>query len=214
MKYFVCIYNYLFDKGAKQQRSKKSPVPALLLQGKACGRGYTQIPSGSSKNQNYLHTKLAAFTLLELLVGMVISSIVIAAAFSAWSIISRQHAQYRTRHEASTEASFFSSRLRRDFAQAAAYSGQPNTLTLQLRNQTVQYKNVPPVVVRSIGLHTDTFRVEVANWTFTADSTGIARLQLEMNVNHTPLPLLLTRQRSAAEQLSLLSNPPPHENGY
>ncbi|MCU0436180.1 MAG: hypothetical protein MUC87_22175 [Bacteroidia bacterium] len=142
---------------------------------------------------------------------MVISSIVIAAAFSAWSIISRQHAQYRSRHEASTEASFFSSRLRRDFAQAHAYSGQANALTLQLRHQTVQYKNIPPVVVRSIGLHTDTFHVDVSRWAFTADSTGTAQLQLQISVNNMPLPLWLTRRRSAAEQLS---NPAQSNNGY
>jgi prepilin-type N-terminal cleavage/methylation domain-containing protein len=160
---------------------------------------------------------VAAFTLLELLVGMIISSIVLAAAFSAWNIVGRQHALYRSRHDASTEASFFCSTLRRDFSRADFYNGNSDMLTLQLGTQTLTYKNSPPVVLRNNGLQTDTFFVMVNRWTYTtglADSSSTASVQLELSVNNTPLPLLLTRQRSAAEQLQQIMNSETSGNGY
>jgi hypothetical protein len=42
---------------ASRGSNKEPPVPALLIHGKACGRGYIFIPSGVSKN----HKKTAAF---------------------------------------------------------------------------------------------------------------------------------------------------------
>ena len=191
------------------------------------GVGFKNLEGVSSKTEGVDFKNLegvsrnskgvAAFTLLELLVGMIISSIVLAAAFSAWNIIGRQHELYRSRHDASTEASFFCSTLRRDFSRADFYNGNGDMLTLQLGTQTLTYKNSPPVVLRNNGLQTDTFFVMVNRWTYTtglADSSGTASVQLELSVNNTPLPLLLTRQRSAAEQLQQIMNSETSGNGY
>lgn len=187
------------------------------LQGFKNLEGVSSNTEGVSRNPKSAGHKLPAFTLLELLVGMIISSIVLAAAFSAWNIIGRQHALYRSRHDASTEASFFCSTLRRDFSRADFYNGNSDMLTLQLGNQTLTYKNAPPVVLRNNGLQTDTFFVAVNSWTYTsglADSSGTASVQLELSVNNTPLPLLLARQRSAAEQLQQIMNSETSGNGY
>jgi prepilin-type N-terminal cleavage/methylation domain-containing protein len=187
------------------------------LQGFKNLEGVTNNTEGVSSNPGGAGHKLPAFTLLELLVGMIISSIVLAAAFSAWNIIGRQHELYRSRHDASTEASFFCSTLRRDFSRADVYSGNSDALTLQIGTQTLTYKNAPPVVLRNNGLQTDTFFVAVNSWTYTtslADSSGTASVQLELSVNNTPLPLLLTRQRSAAEQLQQIMNSVTSGNGY
>ncbi|MGL5892473.1 MAG: PulJ/GspJ family protein [Bacteroidia bacterium] len=172
---------------------------------------------GVSRNPEGAGHKLPAFTLLELLVGMIISSIVLAAAFSAWNIVARQHALYRSRHDASTEASFFCSTLRHDFSRADVYNGNSDVLTLQLGNKTLTYKNAPPVVLRNNGFQTDTFFVQVNRWTYNtglSDSSGTASVQLEISVNSTPLPLLITRQRSAAEQLQQIPNSENSGNGY
>lgn len=169
------------------------------------------------EKQKLRKSSLPGFTLLELMVGMIISSIVIAAAFSALHIISQQHKLYRDRHDASTEASFFCSQLRNDFVKASSSDLNNQLLILQSTSNTITYKNTPPFVTRNNGIQTDTFFVQISNWNLQQHSTegmNHKRLQAIVEVNNTPLPLLITRQLSAAEQLQFITYADTLGNGY
>ncbi len=103
-----------------------------------------------------------AFTLLELLVGMIVSGLVLAATFSAYRIVTRQYAQYCKTTESTVELSGFLSRLERDVADAAeAYALSENTIQLVHASRTVDYSFSESYVLRSSSAHTDTFHVSV-----------------------------------------------------
>lgn len=164
--------------------------------------------------------QLKAFTLLELLVGMIVSSIVIAATFSSWRIISRQHLLYRTRHDASQEASFFCSALRRDMALAIAARGSNDELWLTKSERTLHYRNGNGYVVRDDQQKTDTFFVDVSKWVCSYhtqplnDNGTTDRIELEIQVNQTPLSLVLVKPESAEEKMKHEFNPEESNNGY
>ena len=65
-----------------------------------------------------IHKKFHAFTLLELLVGMIVSGIVLAATFSAYRITTKQYENYNEKVETISEFSFLVSQLESDFSQA------------------------------------------------------------------------------------------------
>jgi competence protein ComGF len=150
---------------------------------------------------------VSAFTLLELLVGMIVSSIVIAATFSAWRIVSQQHLLYRTRHDASREASFFCSALRRDLASSQVAFGATNGLWLNKNERIIHYKVGDDVVLRNDQQQVDTFYVVINKWTCSyhnlqlIEKSRTDRVELELLVNQTPLQMVLLKPESAEEKM-------------
>lgn len=111
-------------------------------------------------------TKLTAFTLLELLVGMVVSGIVVGAVFTAFHIVSRQAINYENRVQVSQELSLFHSILSTDASAADSvyceenqslvlFSGKNGTLT------GIHYEFSGQYILRKNGGHIDTIRVEL-----------------------------------------------------
>jgi hypothetical protein len=146
---------------------------------------------------------LPAFTLLELLTGMIVSSIVVAAAFSAFHIVGKQHSLYHERHESSSEASYFCSMLRRDFARAEVIEHSNGQLVCRTSQSSVNYKLLADAVLRSTTAHTDTFRVQVNRWQLGHTAVpGHLALEAELTVNGTPLPFQLIKTLSAGQQLA------------
>lgn len=159
--------------------------------------------------------KLRAFTLLELLTGMIVSSIVVAAAFSAFHIVGKQHSLYRERHESSSEASYFCSMLRRDFAKAEVIEHSNGQLVCRTSQSSVNYKLLTDAVLRSTTAHTDTFRVQVNRWQLGhAAVPGHLALEAELTVNGTPLPFQLIKNLSAGQQLAADSTQADFTHGY
>lgn len=109
-----------------------------------------------------VHRTLPAFTLLELLVGMIVSGLVLAATFSAWHIVTQQYAQYCKTTESTVELSAFLSRLECDVADAsAAYKLSETTVQLVHSTLTLEYRFSESYALRNSAGHTDTFRVSV-----------------------------------------------------
>jgi type II secretory pathway pseudopilin PulG len=120
-----------------------------------------------NKSQNTMSSSgrnktLAAFTLLELLVGMIVSGIVLASAFSAWRIVSRQVRTYDERIQAAGELSFFISRFESEVMRAARMTPvSTDALRLELNSRLLTYRFHEKYVLRAEDLHTDTFFVQV-----------------------------------------------------
>lgn len=109
-----------------------------------------------------LHKQFGAFTLLELLVGMILSGIVLTATFSAYRIVTRQYEIYRDRSESVSELSFFVSQLQADFSDATAVIRvSENEISLQSEKRILEYNFSGKQVLRNDFSRTDTFSISV-----------------------------------------------------
>jgi prepilin-type N-terminal cleavage/methylation domain-containing protein len=111
--------------------------------------------------------RLRAFTLLEVLVGMVVSGIVIAATFSTFRIVSGQVLQYQKQTAKSADLSLFASQFTADFTNAEKIIHQAEKeVLLKQRVRSIRYQFLPAFISRSDADHTDTFFVAVSSAAF------------------------------------------------
>jgi prepilin-type N-terminal cleavage/methylation domain-containing protein len=113
-------------------------------------------------NLSAFHKKIKAFTLLELLVGMILSGIVLTATFSAYRIVTSQYQSYRKKSETLSAFSFFISQFQADFSNATAIIHiSENEIQLNSKKKILDYHFSEKYVLRNDLLRTDTFPVTV-----------------------------------------------------
>jgi hypothetical protein len=136
------------------------------------------------------HKYLKAFTILELLVGMILSGIVLTATFTAYRITTRQYESYREKSGMLTEVSFLVSQLEADFEKAKSVTrNSESNIMLQSENSMLEYHFSEKYVLRNNFLRTDTFHVAItAIETFSrtekinSDESIIDELHLLLNI--------------------------------
>lgn len=108
--------------------------------------------------------KLPAFTLMELLIGMIISSMIIASAYYAYSIIYDRYEQYRTIKKKIMESQQLQSVLNNDAYICDRISFDGNTLLLLKKNdKSVNYRFYDDVITRTENELSDTFAIAPVN---------------------------------------------------
>lgn len=123
-------------------------------------------------NSYNINNRLKGFTVLELLVGMIATSIVIAAVFSAYHIISSQGVIYQEKTKSVTELSLFHSRIMKDFQEASIITRTDHAIALSERSADpdaesstsitpLKYEFHQEYTLRKSGEHTDTFFVTI-----------------------------------------------------
>lgn len=104
--------------------------------------------------------KLRAFTLMELLVGMVLSGIVVAACFTAYEVMAGRYGSYQRTNATIRDAAWLHGQLGKDFARAQLVTGTSEQIRLALPGQgSVQYVFSSSFVLRKDSLVTDTFHL-------------------------------------------------------
>lgn len=108
--------------------------------------------------------KIRAFTLLELLIGMIISSIVIGFCYLSYSIIYKQYMSYKILKLEIVETIQFNSILNSDFIKAETVVFGDNKLILNSTNRSsLQYDLMDNYILRKDGEVTDTFNLSAIN---------------------------------------------------
>lgn len=123
-----------------------------------------QIPSSDFRllaSNFFFRRKTIAFTLAELLVAMVITSLVIAIGYTAWMLIQKQQLRYEEKAVVYEEIARFETQLRWDVDQCDSISGNNNTLSLRLKQGDVSYRFPDSLVVRTTIHSIDTFFVNI-----------------------------------------------------
>ena len=111
--------------------------------------------------------KLPAFTLLELMVGMVVSGIVLASTFSAYRIVQKQTSGYSAHAREELELSFFASQFSKDFYSESRLVRQNEfEFSLAQKNRVLNFRIGGHSILRTVADHTDTFRVAVKSVEF------------------------------------------------
>lgn len=106
------------------------------------------------------HKRFRAFTLLELLIGMILSGIVLTATFSAYRIITRQYETYCGKSESVCDLSLFVSQLQSDFSNATSIIRiSENEIQLHSEKRILDYRFSEKRVLRNDLSRIDTFNV-------------------------------------------------------
>lgn len=108
--------------------------------------------------------KIQAFTLSEVLVVLVITSIVVAIAFSVLRLVTKQIQAIQTSYEKQTTLVLFKQQLLQDFERSVRVSWNPDIDVLELNqvDNTVSYELTEAYVVRE----QDTLSLTVAETTY------------------------------------------------
>ena len=108
--------------------------------------------------------KIRAFTLLELLIGMIISSIVIGFCYMSYSIIYKQYRSYKILKLEMVETIQFNSILNSDFIKAETVVFEGNKLIFNSANRSALYYDfMDNFILRKDGEVTDTFKLSAIN---------------------------------------------------
>lgn len=136
------------------------------------------------------HKQLKAFTLLELLVGMILSGIVLTATFTSYKIITTQHNNYRDRSKSITELSFFTSQLEADLSNAKTVlfiSG--NEIQLAAPEHILKYSFTEKYILRNDLSRIDSFNVSITRLEcfkksepVTTENTEADEIRLQINM--------------------------------
>ena len=159
-------------------------------------------------NCSQKYKSLPAFTLLELLIGMLLSGIVLSATFSAYRIISKEAELYRVQTKSASELSFFISHFHSDFhlSEQIISSGE-NVIHLKQKNRELIYRFSPEFVLRSDQEHTDTFYVSVTNAGLFFQGEKVLNgeeadeIQIRIKEGKENLPVNLKKRNSSRELL-------------
>lgn len=137
--------------------------------------------------------KLRAFTLLELLIGMIISSIVIGFGYAGYTLIYERYLNYNQTKKGIIDVIQLNSVLNNDFINAE--SAQFGTDKLILYYETAprkEYDFKEKYILRKDGEQTDTFKLEAA--TIIAGS-GTGGEQIELLVTELSFDAVIHQEK-------------------
>src|ERR1035437_4240342 len=108
--------------------------------------------------------KLKAFTLLELLIAMVISSIVVAFGYSVYSLMYKQYLSYKKTKTEIVKTMQFNTVLTNDFYNSEEITFSENTIVIfKKNNEPLLYTFNDNFILRKTNEITDTFKIATTN---------------------------------------------------
>lgn len=103
--------------------------------------------------------KLKAFTLMELLIGMIVSSIVIAIGYSTYAIIYKQFSSYKLVKNQVVECMQLNTVLQNDIQGAEFVFFNEDQLKLDSGDKMISYHFMDSLIVRDANEQADTFKL-------------------------------------------------------
>lgn len=155
------------------------------------------------------HKKLAAFTLMELMVGMVVSLIVGAAALMAYMLLFKQFANYREESSKLERMYELGSMLREDVYRSQWMEKRGDVLLLNFPTYEVQYSFDKEEIIRTVPWRKDTFEIRITNYVMQFEGeelysdAKVDRLFLIQENNETPLRSVYKKDYAADVLLKL-----------
>ncbi len=102
--------------------------------------------------------KLKGFTIMETLIGMMLSCLLIGFTFFAYLMIHQASEDFIRKNEAATAFLVMDNLLKKDFLNADTIKDSPNGFTIRVKNDSVVYLITPTATIRT-GNRTDTLKV-------------------------------------------------------
>lgn len=108
--------------------------------------------------------KINAFTLLELLIAMIISSIVISFGYGVYSLLFKQYLSYKKAKTEIVNTMQFNAIMNNDFCNSEEITFNDNTIAIFRKNKApLRYLFNDHFILRKTDEITDTFKIAAAN---------------------------------------------------
>lgn len=134
--------------------------------------------------------KIKAFTLMELLIGMIVGCIIIALGYSTYTIMFNQYSSYKTIKNKVVEIMQLNNVINTDVIAADFITYSDNKLTLNKSDTLLEYYFNDSYIIRTNNIFADTFQLKTINVLVTSvDSTGLNVTDMLTNFNFDMLVL-------------------------
>lgn len=117
--------------------------------------------------------KVNAYTILEMVIAMLITGIVIAMAWSVFSLVLRSFGAYQKKHQDTERLVRLNTLLQKDFFKATIITRDSGGIRLLADSTSVRYELDSSFVVRHAAI-IDTFQFQVSDPVFTMHSIPVA----------------------------------------
>lgn len=104
--------------------------------------------------------KLKAYTIVEMIVTMLITSVTISIAYSSFRIINGQFGQYKTRSHRNYELVLLDKFMMKDFTNALRIIKNADGYSCQYQDKIINYEFEDSFILRKSNL-TDTFKLKI-----------------------------------------------------
>jgi hypothetical protein len=119
-----------------------------------------------------INKRVAAFTILEVTITMLVSAIVIAISYTAFSIISRSYHAFESKHQQMAFVLKLDELLQKDFNRADIILRDTDGIALRYSLGIIKYRFKPDYILR-VGVETDTFKAQSDSLSTTFENTVI-----------------------------------------
>lgn len=146
--------------------------------------------------------KIKAFTIIELTVVMLLSSIVISMAYFAFDILTKRYLHYKKESEIRYEMTNIQSLLSHAFFVSDSVKVSTNTLHVYTRFANIDYELLPDYIIKRDRNTIDTFHFPVVKAAYLFDNKQvdegiIDQLHIEMEFNGKNIPAIFSKKYSA-----------------
>ena len=108
--------------------------------------------------------KIKAFTIIELVVVMILTSIIVGIVYSAYSIVGNQYTGYKKINTQNSRVALLSMLLNKDFSTSCFIkSGEDKIFFYDKENNTITYEFWENCITRNSNAVTDTFFISSLN---------------------------------------------------
>lgn len=163
-----------------------------------------------NKKQIHITKKLKAFTIVELLVTMVITSIVVGLASSLYLNMQQYYTMSESGYGQNTDIIFVTSLLKNDMEQSVSVHSSYGLVSMQGKDNIVkEYDFSDDYIIRKIYYHRDTFFVktqdlEIIN--LNSNSDLVSEIKASLVVDGAPMPLHLYKDYTRDVLFNLYQN--------
>jgi type II secretory pathway pseudopilin PulG len=119
--------------------------------------------------------KIKAYSLIELMVGMVLSTFIIAVAYQGYLLFSRQLISFKLNSEQNANFSSMDRLLFSDFMNSEVVRKEKDIVVCMLKDKIVRYQWSHQNLLRNQGTLTDTFQLDIINLRFGMDNRKVAQ---------------------------------------
>lgn len=143
------------------------------------------------KNKNYI----AAFSIVEIMVSMVITAIVVGLIFGVFTIVSEQIIEFKKENEQTADFNRLSYSLNKAVFDSEKMITRENGIYFQTYDgDTILYKKEDAYLIRKAQTFTDTFRLELQTMRIDSvynekKSKVFQKLELELLIHEKSVPL-------------------------
>ncbi len=118
--------------------------------------------------------KIQAFTLIELMITMLISSISFGIIYSGYEIVSKQYRSYKSSNEIIADALYLNVLMASDFSKARdAKKNDDGFQLIDYENRSTIYELSTEYIVRKVSFSIDTFKVPVKNISYLMQNSDV-----------------------------------------